>query len=242
MDDEHDSSSSKKYVKEVPTSKPEPSTVVGGPGMSKLMTALLVIIALLIAAGALYGTYYWQHQKVTKATNQVSSLNTQIMSLENQVRSLNGQLSKKPASSSSTPSTPTTTTVKLTQMGVEFTVPSSLSDLTYYYSTTDPSGGGTISGETFADVSASSIASQDSGCTANSTTNNAQGTALGMIIKGTGTGVSAEGLDVIKQFNGYFIAYSEPQATCSSSTSVDSTLMSDIAALKTALSSVQPIQ
>ena len=213
---------------------------VGGPGGGKWMMVVWTVVAIIIAAGALYGTYYWQHKKVENDTAKVSSLNSQITSLNSQVKSLSSQLSS--LKSSSTSGSSSGTTVTISQMGIQFTVPSSLSGLTYHYSATDPSGGGTISGETFADVSTTSLASQDPHCVADTNSDTAQGTALGMIVKVNGTPSTAKDIDGLvdtKQFSGFFVAFAGPQAYCSSNTSAQSSISELLPALQTAFGTVK---
>ena len=169
------------------------SPTVGGPGGNKWLTALWVIVGLIVAAGVLYGVYYWQHQKVENDTTKLSSLNSQVSSLQSQVKSLNNELSKDSASTNSE------TTITISQMGVQFMVPSSLAELTYHYSTTSPSNNSAVSGETFADFSTTKLASDDTACTADASSDTAQGESLGTLVKGTGTGTNGEDFTVVKQ-------------------------------------------
>lgn len=128
----------------------------------------------------------------------------------------------------STTTNPTTTSsstetslIKIPEMSIALTVPSSLSDITYHYSVNDPVGNTPVSGETFADLSTSALDSLDTGCVANSSNDTANGTALGTIVKGDGKGEQGPNFTILKQFSGYYVAYAQPQSPCPTSSGND---------------------
>ena len=66
-----------------------------------IIIATLIVLA--VAAGAIFGTYTWQHDKVNKLSAKVSNLNSQLTTLNSQISSLNGQLNKACQSTQQSP-------------------------------------------------------------------------------------------------------------------------------------------
>ncbi len=75
----------------------------GGKGKG----VLKVLLVLVLIAGAAYGVYYWQNQKVKSANAQVQQLNSQVSDLNKQVADAKAAASKSSSSSSSTKTTTT---------------------------------------------------------------------------------------------------------------------------------------
>lgn len=78
-----------------PTPPPAP-TAVTSPKSSKKKPILLTLLCLVLTAGAAYGTYLWQHKKVSDA-------NAKIVNLQSQLSSLQKQINAKASESSSSP-------------------------------------------------------------------------------------------------------------------------------------------
>jgi outer membrane murein-binding lipoprotein Lpp len=89
-------------------SQPEPVVNQSQPPLGKpkrsMKLPLLAILIVVLLAGAIFGTYDWQHRKVSSSNAKVASLQSQLSSLQSQVN----KLSSKTASpkSSSTAATP----------------------------------------------------------------------------------------------------------------------------------------
>ena len=181
-----------------------------------LVEGLLIILILAVIGFGGYYVWHSQHKTTTATTTATSS--------------------KK--ASASAQKTSDNATVKIPEMGVELTVPDTLSDITYNYSVNDPAGGTPLAGDTFADLSTDILDGIDSGCVANSSSDTAAGTALGSIVKGTGQGEKGEDFTILKQFNGYYIAYAEPQAACGSNSSNDGVVESELNTLLKALPNI----
>ena len=123
---------------------------------------------------------------------------------------------------------------KIPELGIEITVPSSLSTLTYNYSVQSST----------ADMSTRALAAQASSCTADSSTDSANFNALGSLTKGQGTGQKEPDVTIEKQYSTYYIAYNAPQDTClpnGSSSSLVNLLGNEQQAFRNSLSTIQPI-
>lgn len=111
------------------------------------------------------------------------------------------------APSSHTPD-PATTTLELSALGIDITVPNALNDLTYAAPNATNGGYG---------ISTETLTSQDANCIATSTS-----PPLGDFFKENGqypSDSNAPGT-LAKQFSAYYIAWSSPQAPCSPSSAV----------------------
>ena len=201
-------------------------TVSGGGGKSKLMPILLTILLVLIFVGGIFGVYEWQHKKVTNQDAQITLLQNQINLLNNKVvtEEKSAVSINTPASTSTTTST-TTTVYKVPGLGVEFTVPYILSDLTSAVN----------SGNTVANLSTQTLTDLNSGCTASATA----GLALGNINKGNGKFAAATGVTLIKQYPTYYISYTAAPKPCSTITQVNSLTTTLTTALKSSFSTIQ---
>lgn len=191
-------------------------------GFSVVEALLVILIVAVIGFG---GYYVWHTQH--KTTKPAATPSTS---------------SKKSASSigNNTPTQKTSDSaiIQIPELGIELTVPNTLSDITYHYSTNDPVGNTSVSGETFADLSTSTLDSLDAGCVANSSSDTAQGTALGMLVKASGQGKAGEDFTVVKQFSTYYIGYANPQAPCANNSSNDSEVEAQLGAFITALPNI----
>lgn len=207
--------------------------------MSKLQknesgfSAVEVVLVLVIVA--LIGTVGWlvykNHHKTTTAAITTTSATKPTTST-----------TTKTTTKTTTTTPSTTTVVKIPELSIEITVPNSIDDLTYHY-TSSTSGSGAK--ELTADLSTSSLAAQVSSCTANSSTDSANFDALGVLGNYQGQFSSAPDFTLVKQYSTYYIAYNEPQDTClpsGASTTLVNLLSSQQQALQGALSTVQPIQ
>jgi len=200
-------------------------------GFSGVEVILIVVIV------ALIGVVGWLIYKDNNKTKTTNIATTSSNSSTN--KSATPTTTKTSTSTPTTPSQPTTssatTVFKIPQLGIQITVPSSLSTLTYYY----------LAQYSTADFSTSTLAARASSCTANSSTDNANYDALGSLTKGQGIGKSQPDVTIEKQYSTYYIAYNEPQDTClpsSSSNSLENLLTGEQRAFQSSLSTIQPIQ
>lgn len=179
---------------------------------SKMWTIVLIILILLVFVGGIYGVYAYQQKKINNLNAQVSALTLQNSSL----KAKNSKLSNStPTVSVNTPAS-TANVVKITPLGVSFTVPNNLADLTY---TMNAAG-------TQANLSTQNLATLDAKCAATATV-----APLGSVVKGTGTyPASSTTMTLVKQYPTYYIAYIKPAAACSTDTAVNTlanTLVTD---------------
>ncbi|MEO8785021.1 MAG: hypothetical protein ABI221_01730 [Candidatus Saccharimonadales bacterium] len=194
-------------------------------GMGKKILWVIIIIVLLAACA--FGVYTWQHKQVNSQANQLQSQSSQIQDLQAQVSKLQADAKKAAAT------TPSLNVIKIPELGIQITVPDSLKDLTYTISNSKLTNGQSF---TSADLTTKSLLASDPACT----------TAkwpLGSITKVTGTYPSKPTNDIaagqlVKQFTGYYIGNVTPQSSCSANKATQDLTISQIAAIKTALSSV----
>lgn len=66
--------------------------VTSAPKKSAKKPVLVTLLVIILLAGAAYGVYYWQHQKVSNEDTQVKTLQAQIINLNVQVGNLNKQI------------------------------------------------------------------------------------------------------------------------------------------------------
>ncbi len=103
-------------------------------------------------------------------------------------------------------SSPNTTTLELSSLGIDITVPNEISDLTYAAPNSDGGYG----------VSTKSITTQDPNCVV--TGNNPP---LGYFFKGTGQYTNTnDGKRLARQFGTFYIAWAGPKTSCSNSSTV----------------------
>lgn len=186
------------------------------PKRARLMSLVLVLVAIIILIGGGYELYSWQHKKVTSLNTQVQSLNLQVSTLQSQLTAA------KLAASSAT----VQNVFKITELGVQFKVPTILADLTYAANTQ----------KTVVNVSSQTLTVLDAACTANATT----GKALGNISKVTGQfpTTPTTTTTLVKQFPTFYIAYTSSPSACSTVAQVNSLSATLVADLKTAFSTI----
>ncbi|HUC95676.1 MAG TPA: hypothetical protein VMR76_01820 [Candidatus Saccharimonadia bacterium] len=223
--------------------KPKASTPINSssykPNKSKTVMLLSILVFILLLAAATFGVYNWQHGKVKDLTSKNSTLSSQVSYLQSQNLSLSSSLAKA-SKQLALAATPTTSTLALPTLGVEITLPSSLQGADYVATTPSKI---TVSGSSVTPIgvgiSTAALVNLDKAC---SDTNG----ALGIITKTTGTypttptSKNSSGT-LVKQFSGYYIAYSTPSAcsTVATTNTTQTTLVSD---LKTAFSTIAVIQ
>lgn len=183
-----------------PTQAPQPQK------KSKKRLILTVLGVVVLLASCCGGVYYWQHQQVKQLQSEVDSLKAKVAELEKAADE-----ETAPAASTSTSSDEVTITLK--ELGIRFTGPSTLGDLTYVYEKNDDYNGMSV---TLARLSSKSLTDFDAGCSAEG-----KAPPLGYIAKVPGqfpaepTADNAVGL-LIKQFPTYYIgAYLNAQSACS---------------------------
>jgi len=183
-----------------------------------VVEALLIVLVIAVIG---FGSYYvWHTQHTNKSTTTAKS-----------------------ATSTSTKTT-TTTTVRITQLGIEVTVPNSIKDLTYSYRTST-TGFGNNEQLLIADLSTSSLTALDSNCAASNST------ALGALGKANGTYPANSDVDgfvgqLVKQFPSFYVTWSNPQANCAfegnNNTAADTLLTSQMQIVNSTFSSPSSVQ
>ena len=133
-------------------------------------------------------------------------------------------------SSSSSSSSTNQTVIQVAAAGFQISVPDSIKDLTYHVSTS-----GTTSTVTF---STSSLTAAIPACSATSSNG-----AFDTVVRGPGTYQANPSGGLLKQFNGYYLAYVLPKGPCAKNLSPQNQSLLDAQAqdFYTALSTVQAI-
>lgn len=186
-----------------------------------LLSTILMVLLLVVVIGAIAGIYEWQHKKVNTLNAQVSSLSSQVTTLTTQ----NSKLKSSSVTVVTPSSSNNTTTFKITQLGVEFSLPATLADANYEINTQ----------ANVANVSTTNLAVLDPACIASPT-----GTkALGTISKVTGTYKTSPTVQLVKQYPSYYIGYSAPTAPCSTVAQVNTLVTSLVTQLKQSLTTIK---
>jgi hypothetical protein len=178
---------------------PVTASSMGNKG-SKTLTILLSILILIIFVGGVYGVYEWQHKQLVSQQSQVTTLQTEVSSLNAKLAKINSSPTVS-VSTTSNSTTTNTTTFKVAELGVSFSVPYILSDLTY--SANADKSSVNLSTQTLTDL--------DPACASSATGTS----ALGNITKTTGQYKTSTSTTLIKQYPTYYIAYTEPTSACS---------------------------
>ena len=185
------------------TPEPEPATPSAPTQKSRkgLKLVAIILLVLLAVAGVGYSAY---------AMMQNASQKTQLSDKDAQINTLNVKVaSLETKTSSTTAATATKSTgnvIPIRELGLSITVPDSIKDLTYSYSSSSY-------GEStqFSTKAITKKYQSKSECTS-------FGSAppLGAISKSSGKApVEMASAQVVKQFSDYYVSYSSPQATCS---------------------------
>lgn len=192
------------------------------------LTMALFVLLIVIVIAAILGIYEWQHKKVNTLNAQVTTLSAQVSTQSSTISKLKTQSAATSSTSSSASSTsmPNTSTFKITELGVSFQVPYTLSDLKYAV---------TSSANTAVNLSTTNLGILDPNC-ATSATNTK---ALGTISKVTGTYTSSSSTQLIKQYSSYYYMYTSPTGVCSTVSNVSTLINSLIPQLKTSFGTVQ---
>jgi hypothetical protein len=164
---------------------------------SWIWLGLLIILLL----GGIYGVYYWQHK-------QVNTLQSQKLAADKAIDSLNNQIvqQKQAATSSQATVGDNQNVFKVPELGIQITVPASLKTISYHY--INNAFGKTVN------MSTPTLTNLSLSCTETSKNDIAEGSALGGLFRGSGTGTSTPNSSVIKQYSSYYIAYVPPQGAC----------------------------
>jgi hypothetical protein len=133
-----------------------------------------------------------------------------------------------------------TTTLKVTQLGIQMTVPSTISDLIY-----TPSKTQTKPIATTAIFSTTSLATADPSCGVDSTKTTAPIQGIGELFEYPGTFTTANNPDKTatwsKQFPSFLLAYNAPATSCSKVAATATKAAAQATDLKTALDTTTPI-
>lgn len=148
--------------------------------------------------------------------------NRQTVNQSDQLKPNVIQLGTKPGTKSTAP---TTTTLELTSLGVNITVPNTLGDLTY----AAPNAKGAYG------ISTKTLTDDDADCVATGSM-----PPLGSFFKGTGTYPKTTlSEQLVKQFADFYIAWQAPQTPCSTSASVQSLASQQVQLLRQAFVTVE---
>jgi len=189
---------------------------------SKIWTAVLILLILIIFVGGLYGVYAYQQKKINTANSTISAQNAQIALLKTQ---LSSQQSKPTVSINTQPSTSTATVFKMPELGVSLAVPTNLADISYT----------TNAAKTQANLTTANLVTLDPACASSATA-----APLGSIVKTTGNFPTTPSTTttLIKQYPTYYIAYIKPAAACSTVTQVNNLTNALITDLKSTFTSI----
>jgi hypothetical protein len=208
----------------------------GESGLSAMGVILLVVLIIILAA---LGILFYKH--VHKSANIVTSnVPTSVLNS-----------SPTPAQTQTTPPATTTdqstesatgsTLVKITQLGIQLTVPNTIKDLIYVPGTTK-----TKPVATTAIFSTTTLANLDPACGIDSTKTTAPIQGIGELFEYPGTFTASTNPDKTsvygKQFPSFYIAYNTPASNCSTVATTTTKADSQLAALKSALATIAPIQ
>lgn len=187
-----------------------------GPGGNTIIGIIIVIV---VAAMLVAGVTIYKHENRKKSVPSATS------------QSAPAQTGTE---ASTTVPVSTTAEIKIPELNIKITAPSSLSDLTYTTSSYSAAG----ESSPVADFTTTSLVKLEPACS--------KGTAaLGRLIKTSGQYPSDTTLasgKLVKQFSSFYISYNSPQASCAiNNSSAQSLLDSQRKDFQTALSSVQSL-
>lgn len=225
MDEPHETSPLEEHAPTPRPSEPLPphpafATVVK---LRHSRRPLWVVLAVILIVAGTYGSYYWQHRKVNTLRSQAAAASQTINTLKGQV----SVLQKQTAPSA-------TGVLKIPELGIQVTLPSKLSDMTY--AVTDHSASTTSVG-----LSTLGLITLDPLCVASQA-------PLGLLTKTNGqypitTATPGGNRELVKQYSSYYIAYESPLAlTCSKIKTAQTLQTTDTAALPTWSTAIQPLQ
>jgi type II secretory pathway pseudopilin PulG len=173
----------------------------------------LILIALIV----LIGLYVYSNHKTTNKTSTTNPTTS----------------TTKTSSSSTTISNQDV--IKISELGIEITVPNSIKDLTYQLQPTVTLANGVTA--TYAYFSTMSLTRADSGCS------DSNG-PLGSLERAAGQYPGGDVVDygtLVKQFSDFYISSATPQAACSSSDTVQSLAQTQKQAFVTAESTISQL-
>ncbi len=186
-----------------------------------LVVILFIILIAVASAGVAYSVYAWKHNNNVEA--DVSSKNSQITTLSNEISSLKTTVATIVSGN----------VIPIKELGISITVPDSIKDLTYSYTS---SGTGVNKIES---VSFSTKALTDQYNANNECTSYGIAPPLGEISKRLGKySANLYSSELVKQFADYYITYSSPQAACASA---QTTVPTELGIFKTSLSTVKEL-
>ncbi len=177
----------------------------------------LLIVAVVVLLGVVGYMVYKNHHKTTT----VSATKTTTSS----TKPATSSTSKSTAPSTTT--TPQTATLKIPELGIQIVnIPSSISDLNYAITGKDSTGG------SIAEISTVSLSKLDPSC---SPTGHVSADGTLASYEGTYDSSSAplDNTAFVKQFNGFWIAYSHPESQCSNTASTEALHVSQTATFQT---------
>ncbi|MDB5176571.1 MAG: hypothetical protein JWN75_239 [Candidatus Saccharibacteria bacterium] len=193
---------------------------------NKLKIFLVILLAFVASGLAGASLYYWTQN------HEQSSL---ISAKDKQIQTLNAQITtlKKPTLTPTPSTVVNANIISIKELGISFTVPDSLTDLTYSYTSFSSASSKSES------VSFSTKAITDKYASTKDCTSYGSAPPLGGISRyeGQNDPKNPHGI-LIKQFDKFYIEYASPQATC---TDNQTSVAAEIKLLKDSLSTIKEI-
>lgn len=215
-----------------PASEPEPASIPLTPEetpkkrRSLGKSIALVIVILLAIAGVGYSVYAYMQN--TSQQSALSDKDAQITALNKQISTL------KAEATSDTTTTDTSTTsgnvIVIRELGISITVPDSIKDLTYSYSPT-------VNKDALVQFSTKTLT--DKYVATGECSSSGTAPPLGALERMSGQApATLMSSMLVKQFSGYYITYSSPQAVCAQS---QTTVPAELQIFKDSLSTVKAL-
>jgi hypothetical protein len=200
-----------------------------GLGVLGIVLLLILVVAVVILGLAAYKHF---HKSADIVTGNVPTASVNAPTAASQ--------SQTPAPQS-TESTTGTTSIKITQLGINMTISNSINDLIYTPGTlkSKPTANTAI-------LSTTTLSNLDPACGLDTAKTSAAIQGIGQLYEYPGTFTASTNPDKTavfsKQFPSFLIAYNAPASDCSATASTNTKAQSQIAALKSALSTITAIQ
>jgi hypothetical protein len=210
-----------------------------GEGVGALGIIMLIVLVIVIAVGGILAYKYFHKSSSGIITDNVPTrtVNTSSDSSTNTSNTSATNESNTSATATPTESATGTSVVKVTELGVQLTVPNSIDDLVYLTGATK-----TTPAATTALLSTAALSKLDPACGVDSTKTSATLQGIGELYEYTGKYTSSTNPDKTsvwsKQFPSFYVAYNTPPSTCSKTASIGAKAQTQITDLKAALSTM----
>jgi hypothetical protein len=212
-----------------------------GVGILGVITLIVLVIVLAVAGFFVYKHF---HKSTSVVSDNVST--TQSTATQNSSSTNTSATNQSQTATATTPTATTSTAVesptgtsvvKVTQLGVEITIPNTIDDLIYLPGTTK-----TTPAATTAILSTTALAGLDPACGLDSSKTSATIQGIGELYEYSGKYTTSSAPDPsavwTKQFPSFYVAYNTPASDCSKTATTNTKAQAQITALKTALSTM----